>query len=187
MYDENAFGLLIAYHDIEDDEYSLDREAFVERFRGFRRVVEEYAMAHPPGDPADAVDLGHAIYFELSEGDQSSGPVSWLRALRALLAEHEYRTVAVVAHGSRWVGDSGAPPRESSRVGELPFLRVSAPSEPLRRALFAEAACHGEDDDEGWGPGLYLDTEAVEALELRPKNAPTVLRASGAGFFRVGA
>jgi hypothetical protein len=38
----------------------------------------------------------------------------------------------------------------------------------------------------GWGPGLYLDTEAVEALGLNLKNQPTALNVAEATFFRVG-
>ena len=55
-------------------------------------------------------------------------------------------------------------------------------------ALLAEAATHGDEQAavEGWGPGLYLDVEAVEALGRKPKNAPTILRAGGVEFFRAG-
>ena len=58
----------------------------------------------------------------------------------------------------------------------------------VHRALLAEAATHGDETtvSEGWGPGLYLDLEAVEALGRRPKNTPTILRSGGAEFFRAG-
>ena len=53
--------------------------------------------------------------------------------------------------------------------------------------LVADVASRGDDEDgSGWGPGLYLDTEAAEALGMTPKNAPTVLRAAGASFYRAG-
>ena len=62
------------------------------------------------------------------------------------------------------------------------------PSEPLRRALAAEVATRraDEDDERGWGPGLYVDVEAVEALGRNFKNAPTALEIGGATFYRVG-
>ena len=64
---------------------------------------------------------------------------------------------------------------------------LSLPSEPLRRALYAETASHGadEDDEDAWGPGIYVDTEAVEALGRTLKNAPTPLAIAGATFYRV--
>ena len=72
--------------------------------------------------------------------------------------------------------------------GSVKLFRASRPSEPLRRSLLAEAATHGDEQEgtEGWGPGLYLDVEAVEALGRKPKNAPTILRSGGAEFFRAG-
>ena len=36
MIDENAFGLLLSYFDIENDEYALEAEEFVERVETFR-------------------------------------------------------------------------------------------------------------------------------------------------------
>jgi hypothetical protein len=80
-------------------------------------------------------------------------------------------------------------------VGDASLVTISNPSEPLRRAQYGEAAAHDDDAEGGpgsdrptraWGPGLYLDTEAAEALAMSPKNAPTVLYARGAGFYRVG-
>ena len=66
------------------------------------------------------------------------------------------------------------------------MTRLAGPSEPLRRALFAETASHGApDEDSAWGSGLYLDTDAAEALGIRPKNEPTRLDVAGATFFRV--
>ena len=188
MIDENAFGLLIAYHAIEDDEYALDREHFVVRFRRFTQLVREHLRGHSPGVAARALDLGHAVYVELGEGDQDGSLMGWLKTLRAALEELGVPTTAVLTHGSRWVREGEAPAVMTEQAGEVALTHLSTPSEPLRRALYAEAACHDDEDSgvQGWGPGLYLDTEAAEALQLRPKNDPTVLSASGASFYRVG-
>jgi hypothetical protein len=35
MIDENAFGLLVSYFSIEDDEYEGEREHFIERYATF--------------------------------------------------------------------------------------------------------------------------------------------------------
>jgi hypothetical protein len=43
-----------------------------------------------------------------------------------------------------------------------------------------------EGDERGWGPGLYVDLEAIEALGRSFKNAPTALEIGGATFYRVG-
>jgi hypothetical protein len=56
----------------------------------------------------------------------------------------------------------------------------------LRRALYADAAAHGPDGENGWGPGVFVDEEAVTALSRTFKNAPTPLHAGGATFFRIG-
>jgi hypothetical protein len=56
--------------------------------------------------------------------------------------------------------------------------------------MYADAASRltGDEtaEDDGWGPGLYFDTEAVDALGRTPKNAPTALVTAGASFYRVG-
>jgi hypothetical protein len=86
-------------------------------------------------------------------------------------------------------------PEAASRVvpdalETVQWWSCSRPSEPLRRALYADAATRRDGDGapSGWGPGLYLDTEAVEALGKTPKNEPTVLHAGGSGatFYRAG-
>jgi hypothetical protein len=187
MIDENAFGLLIAYFSLEDDEYAGEREDFVERYAAFARIVRERLAEHPPGGGGHAVDLGHALYLELLEDHEPSDLIGWLKATRSALAEQDYRTAGILSFGSSWV-DTEAPRSETVQVGKLTLTRVSLPSEPLRRALLAEAATHGDEETgvEGWGPGLYLDIEAVEALGKKPKNEPTVLRTSGVRFFRAG-
>jgi hypothetical protein len=188
MIDENAFGLLLSYHDVEDDEYGLERPQFVERFSAFRAAVLQLLKERPPGRGARALDLGHAIYIEVAEGDETEGPIGWLKHARASLAGAEFEAVCVLSHGSRWVDEEHGPAASTEWLGDTGLLTFSAPSEPLRRALYADAASRPDDEDEsvGWGPGLYLDTEAVEALGKKPRNEPTVLRASGAAFYRAG-
>jgi hypothetical protein len=187
MIDENAFGLLIAYFSIEDDEYRGERQEFVERYQRFEALVRERLSTNPPGSSVRAIDFGFAFYVELSDGEQTGDLISWLRELRASLAEHDYSTAGVLTHGSCWV-DEAEPRPDVVDCGGIKLVRASRSSEPLRRALLAEAATHGDEAAaaEGWGPGLYLDVEAVEALGRRPKNAPTILHTGGAEFFRAG-
>ncbi len=185
MIDENAFGFLISYFDVEDDEYALERDEFVARFTLFRRTIVECLDAIPLGRGVRAMDIGHAVYAEVAEGDQSEDPLSWIKMVRARLSGRGFSTVGVLTHGSRWEVE-GAVPFSTEFAGDVALTSVSRPSEPLRRALSADAAAR-EEEAEGWGPGLYLDTEAVEALGRTPKNAPTLLRASGgAEFYRAG-
>jgi hypothetical protein len=190
MIDENAFGILIGYLDVEDDEYSLEREAFVEKFSRFRDVVYDYVAESAPAGAARALDLGHAIYFEFAEGEESVDLIAWTRELRSRVGDSEFANVAVVTHGSRWSEeDEEGPTLEGMNerfVASVAVTTASHPSEPLRRALAAEVATHATGDEAGWGPGLYLDTEAVEALGRTPKNAPTVLEIAGATFYRAG-
>lgn len=191
--DENAFGILISYYLVENEEYGLDREQFVGRFELFRRIVRGCLREAVLATRLHAVDLGHAFYVEVAEGEQTSSPLAWARRVREMLHEHAFDTVAIVTHGSRWVDDESETALSTEHVGNVDVFTISNPSEPLRRALYGEAASHpnegdGEsiEDPEAWGPGLYLDTEAAEALAMVPKNAPTILYTRGAGFYRVG-
>jgi hypothetical protein len=188
MIDENAFGLLISHYEIEDDEYGLEPEEFLQRCRQFRELVLGLVREHPPGRDVRGLDLGHALYFELADGDQNGDPIAWLKELRTRLGDCEIASASILTHGGRWV-DEGSEEAQLERVGsDVSLFRASLPSEPLRRALQAEAASRTDEDqpDSGWGPGLYLDAEAIEALGLSLKNAPTPLEMAGALFYRAG-
>jgi hypothetical protein len=188
MIDENAFGLLISYYSIEDDEYGLEPDDFVRRFGEFRELVLGLVREQSPGSDVRALDLGHALYFELADGDQHGDPIAWLKQARARLSECELESVGVLSHGGRWLADSESHAPSEQIGSDVKLLRASLPSEPLRRALYADAASRldEESDFEGWGPGLYVDSEAIEALGRSPKNAPTPLCTAGAVFYRVG-
>jgi hypothetical protein len=187
MVDENAFGIWVGYARLEDEEYgSEDTSRFVERVELFRRLVCQFLVDKPLAQAAPVVDFGHALYVELAE-DAASGVFTWAKSVRAELAAHDFESTVVVTYGGRWVD----PSREASAqpswepLGELRLCRFAGPSEPLRRALFAETASHGAPDEESaWGPALYLDTDAAEALGIRPKNEPTRLSVAGATFYR---
>jgi hypothetical protein len=185
LSDENAFGILIGYHAIEDDEYSLEPEQFAARFQEFRGAVRACLEAFPLAQSGVAREFGHAVYIEFADGDQLEDPITWIKTVRAKLSASELRSVAVLSHGGRWQSEppEAAPPNANG----VEWLPVSLPSEPLRRALYAETATHGADetDDSAWGPGIYVDTEAVEALGRTLKNAPTPLAVAGATFYRV--
>lgn len=187
MIDENAFGLLLSYYAIEEDEYSGEREEFVQRYATFAALVRERLTDKPPAAQVSAIDFGYAVYAELLDGSQELDLIGWLRELRATLSEHGYETAGMLTHGSCWVDETDPRP-DIVDCGSVKLFRASRPSEPLRRALLAEAATHGDEvsGHEGWGPGLYLDLEAVESLGRRPKNTPTILRSGGAEFFRAG-
>ncbi len=189
LIDENAFGILIGYYGIENDEYALERDPFIERFTEFRALVLDYVATLPVAEQAQVFDLGHAVYVEFAAGEQREDPMAWAKAARSLLTGRGFDSAVIVAHGSRWLDDEG---EELPDVGELGqgvrLAQLSRPSEPLRRALAAEVASRRADetDERGWGPGLYVDTEAVDALERALKNAPTPLDIGGATFYRVG-
>jgi len=185
LSDENAFGVLIGYHAIEDDEYTLEPAQFAARFQDFRAAVRACVAAFPLASAGLAREFGHAVYIEFSDGDQLEDPIAWIKIVRARLSAMELASVGVLSHGGRWLAEPAEPvPPSASGVDWLP---VSLPSEPLRRALYAETATHGADeqDESAWGPGIYVDTEAVEALGRTLKNAPTPLAVAGATFYRV--
>jgi hypothetical protein len=189
LVDENAYGILVGYHSIEDDEYGLERYRFVERFSEFRDTVLDYLKTLPVADNVTVLDFGHAVYVEFADGDQREDPLAWGKAARALLLNREFQSMVVVTHGSRWI-DENEPeaPTTGTLAPQMNFARLSNPSEPLRRAIAAEVASRraDADDERGWGPGLYIDEEAVEALGRQFKNTPTPLEVGGATYFRVG-
>jgi hypothetical protein len=187
MIDESAFGILISYFNLEDDEYAGERADFVERYGLFSRLLEERLTNAPPAAAARALDLGHGMYVELLEGEQELDLIAWLRQTRATLAEAGFQTAAALTFGSAWIDESEPRPAVVA-LGKIKLVRASLPSEPLRRALLAEAATHADDEagSTAWGAGLYLDVEAVEALGRKPKNSPTILRSGGVAFYRGG-
>lgn len=185
MIDENAFGVLLSYYDVENDEYALEPGEFEARWQAFRAAWRECLEIFQLGDGVRVLDLGHAVYFEVAEGDQSEDPIVWLKMTRARVAEKGFVTTGVVTHGGRWTGEAGAVIETLSHG--VTVVAASMPSEPLRRALYADTASRFDETDapDGWGPGLFVDTEALEALSRSPKNAPTPLAIAGATFYRV--
>jgi hypothetical protein len=187
MIDENAFGLLVSYYSVEDDEYSLEREQFAERVRTFRDALNECLQELPLGEGVRALDLGHALYLEVGDGEETEDPFGWVRMARARLSAKDFLTVGVLSHGSRWVESDGCGSVQIENVGEVSVCRASWPSEALRRALYADAAARRDEDCPGWGPGLYVDAEAIDAMGRKLRNAPTPLHASCATYYRFGA
>lgn len=185
MIDENAYGLFVSYYDVENDEYALERDAFVARLDEFSALMRDCVKAFPLGRDLHAVDLGHAVYVELAEGNEEEDPIVWLKMTRARLGGRGFDVSAVLTYGGRWTDDEdGLVELDPFEKGGL--VRVAHASEPFRKALYADAASRRDEDTNGWGPGLYVDTEAVEAMGRTLKNAPTPLAASGATFYRLG-
>jgi hypothetical protein len=187
MIDEDAFGILFSYYEVEDDEYGTDeRSEFVERFQAFEQLGLAAMQSLELPKDHHVLCLGHALYAECPDREDTPQLFARFRAAAARLANEGFVNVAVLTHGSRWVEEGQGAALELT--GAAPRLaRLSRPSEPLRRALFVAALAQADDQVDGWGPGVYADTEALEALGKTPKNAPTVLRAPGAEFFRVPA
>lgn len=186
MDDENAFGLLLAWADIEQEEYSQEPADFARRWRAFRDAWRDALGIFALGKDVRALDLGHALYLELADGDQTEDPIAWLKLVRARLSEQGFATVGVLSYGGRWLADDAG--SELPEMNGVFVAVASAPSEPLRRALWAETAAHHDQADapDGWGAGLYVDTEAIEALGRKFKNEPTPLVSAGATFYRLG-
>lgn len=187
MIDEDAFGILFSYYEVEDDEYGTDdRSEFVARFQAFEQLALAAVRSLELPKDHHVLCLGHALYAECPDREDTPQLFARFRAAAARLASEGFVNVAVLTHGSRWVEEGQGVALELS--DDAPRIaRLSRPSEALRRALFVAALAQADDQFDGWGPGVYADTEALEALGKTPKNAPTVLRAPGAEFFRVPA
>ncbi len=187
MIDENAYGLLIAWFDLEDVEYPLEREQFIERYRELKTAFQRCLDELPLGRGVTVLDLGHAFYLEVGETDESADPIRWLRDVRGRLTELGFMVLGVVCHGGRWIDAVRAAEPTEQRPAQVQIVRASLPSEPLRKALAAEAAAHpSSDDEEGWGPGIYVESEVIEALGRKLKNVPTPLLAAETEFYRIG-
>jgi hypothetical protein len=188
MIDENAYGIAIGYYALEDDEYGLEPTEFVVRYLDFRVAVRECLAELELGNGVRALDFGHLVYAEVADGEQSQDPLRWLKTVRARLSARGFDTLGVLTYGGRWLPDAdqaGVP--ELVQAGTVELWAVAYPSEPLRRALWADAAARQDEDcPDGWGPGLYVDAEALEPLGRKLKNAPTPLRSGGATYYRFG-
>lgn len=187
LVDENAFGLLVSFYDVESAEYGLEPAEFAACSRAFCETLRERLASLPLELEARAVDFGHALFVEYAEPESPWDAIGWLREARARLAERELRSIGVISHGSRWRPEQSDDLEDRTLwIGTVPVLRAAHMSEPLRRALYADAAAQpGDDGAQHWGPGLYLDTEALEALGRKLKNAPTPLCAASATFYRL--
>jgi hypothetical protein len=187
VIDENAFGALISYLAIEDDEYQFEgTETFRSRSGQFRSACLEALAAAPPARNTHALFLGHALYVEFPEAEDKPSLVSFVRSLRDRLREQEIATAGIVTYGGRWVETEDLAQISLTHGEGYKLAEVSMPSEPLRKALLVEAACHGVSGAEGWGAGLYFDAEVLEPLGLNLKNQPTPLVAGDGTYFRVG-
>lgn len=188
MIDENAFGILLCYFDVEEDEYSTENtREFVEQFQSFKDL--SLSLLDEAGLPEKrrSICFGHSVYTEFQDDEDSPQLFAAVRRAAARLLNYGFENIVVLSHGSRWVEEqTGEPPevvQKSQGLAEV--VHFSPPSEPLRRALNAESMARPDDELGGWGAGVYVDTEAIEALGKQPKNAPTQLRACGATFYRI--
>ncbi len=187
LVDENAYGFFVSWFDAEEVEYSQSADKFPPRVIVFRSAVQEYLATHPLGPGTTAIDLGTAVYVEIADGDQTEDPIAWMRSLRAYLAQGDWTTFGVIAHGGRWAA-RGPEGRMPSQVGGVTVLASFGPSEPFRKAMIAEAMSHDDDEagEEGWHSGLFVDEDVLESLGRKLKNDPTPLRHAGTCFFRIG-
>src|SRR5262245_25137186 len=129
ILDENAFGILISYFHVEDEEYGLERAGFVERFTRFRDLLRDAMREAPLGAHARAVDLGHAVYFEVAEDRHTTSPLGWARKVRQRLAEHEFDSAVFVTHGSRWIDEEAETFLSTEHLGDFGLVTLSNPSE----------------------------------------------------------
>src|ERR1043166_8721054 len=129
MIDEDAFGVLFSYYELEDDEYGSDeREEFVRRFESFERaalgIVQALAL---PGDP-HVVCFGHAVYAEFRDETPAPDLLRALRMASSRLAAEGFVNATVLSYGARWVRSDAAPELSLSETAPR-IARISRPSE----------------------------------------------------------
>jgi hypothetical protein len=155
MIDENAFGLWLGYHSIEDDEYAAETRRVRDPARHVPRRRGGLARGEPLGTRVQVVDLGHGLYVEIAEGDEERDLLAWLRGWRGAVETAGFVTTAVLSHGGRWVAEEGTRPNcravECARGGVV--YRLAHSSEALRRALYADTATQQTPRERGGDPG----------------------------------
>lgn len=129
MIDENTFGVLVSWYDIEDAEYGMEPEEFAERWREFGSAWRDALTVFQLGEGAHALDLGHAVYIEIADGDQTEDPIVWLKMVRARIAEKGFTTVGVVSHGGRF---RELPHRTATARFRSSWLRIRAKPSGVR-------------------------------------------------------
>lgn len=180
MVDEEAFGLLVSWCHVDDLECALPAEEFLQARERFRATLGEIVAEHEWPPDVRLLDFGHALYLETLAEGLALDPIAFLREARARLDARDVASICVLAHGVVWREDD---PERAAAATNV----VTCGSEPLRRALRAEAAAVLDADrGTGWGPGIYLDLDALEALGKKLRNQPTTLDVAGATFCRVG-
>ena len=187
LTDENAYGIWVSWFDAEDVEYAQSADKFPPRIMVFRSAVSDFLEREPLGTGVRAIEFGTAIYVEVGDGDQTTDLLAWVRKLRGYLREGDWETFSVVAHGGRWVARTPEA-RMPDRVGSVSVVSFG-PSEPFRKVMAAEAMAHDDEEtgEPGWGVGMFVDADALEALDRKLKNAPTAMCSGGSCFYRVGA
>jgi hypothetical protein len=178
--DENAFGVLVAIYDLENLEYSLTESAFLEIVGRFEQAIETQLATEPLAEALRQLKLGHARYLEFADGEQLVDPIAWVRRMRQQLIQLDLPCVCVLSAGGRWV----------ELQSDDASIATVGPSEPLRKALAAEAFAQpttSAENDDSWGPGLYIEKDAIEQLGKSLKNTPTGLPALSTLFYRIGA
>jgi hypothetical protein len=190
LIDENAFGVLIAHYDLESLEYDTAPEVFIEYLGRFSRLVDERISLSPLATHLRKVELGHAYYFEFAAGDQLVDPITWVRETRKAFVANDLPNVCVLCEGGRWLDEPTLDVSTAGEPSEDPRPVSFGPSEPLRKALAAEAEAQPttatEPQEVGWGPGLYVEKDAIERLGKSLKNAPTALPVLSSVFYRIG-
>jgi hypothetical protein len=187
LTDENAYGIWVSWFDAEDVEYAQSADKFPPRIMVFRSAVSDFLEREPLGTGVRAIEFGTSVYVEVGDGDQTTDLLAWVRKLRAYLREGDWETFSVVAHGGRWVARKPEA-RMPDRVGNVTVVSFG-PSEPFRKVMAAEAMAHDDEEtgEPGWGVGMFVDADALEALDRKLKNAPTAMCSGGSCFYRVGA
>ncbi len=187
LLDENAYGLWVSWYDAEEVEYGQSADKFPPRILVFRSAVSDFLEREPLGSAVRAIDFGTAVYVEVGDGDQTVDLMGWVRKLRDFLREGDWMTFAVIAHGGRWVARS-AEGQMPARIGDVHVMSFG-PSEPFRKVMAAEAMAHDDEEtgEPGWGVGLFVEVDALEAMNRKLKNAPTALCFGGACYYRVSA
>jgi hypothetical protein len=190
LIDENAFGVLIAHYDLESIEYDMAPEVFIEYLGRFSRLVEERISLSPLATFLRKVELGHAYYFEFADGDQLIDPITWVRETRKTFVANDLPNVCVLCEGGRWVDERPVDASMAAEPSQDPRPICFGPSEPLRKALATESLAQPttakEPEEVGFGPGLYVEKDAIERLGKSLKNVPTALPVLSSVFYRIG-
>ena len=153
---------------------------FIERYRQLKQAFQSCLDSLSLGRGVTVLDLGHAFYVEVGEGDESTDPIRWLREVRSRIPE-EYGSVDVRVVEQ---GNAAAGIVKETRQDDIDLVAMATHGRGgVRRVMLGTADAHGLYERFGFVPegrhrayalrdGAYVDCLSMARLHPNPPRLP---------------